>query len=101
MKLHEKFAKSTCLLIPVFTLLGACSPKTAEERAGVTPEEKFAQNCGACHTVAENAPTVAELRALSSEDLRAGIENHPTAGEITDRMTAASIDDLITYLQQE
>ena len=99
MKLYEKLAKSIYLLIPVFTLLGACGRETAEEQANATAEEYFAQSCGACHTVADNAPTVAEMRALSSEDLRDGIINHPTAGEITERLSAARIDELIKYIE--
>ena len=98
MKLHEKLAKSVCILVPVFALLGACGSETAEEQADATTDEIFAQDCGACHSVANNAPSVEDLRALSSEELRAGIVNHPTAGNIPDRLTAARIDDLIQYL---
>jgi len=101
MKLHQKPVISGYMLIPVFAFLGACGSETAEEQADASIDEIFAQDCGACHSVAANAPSVAELRSLSSEDLRAGIENHPTAGEIADRMSAARIDDLIKYLQQE
>jgi len=97
MKLHEMLAKSIYMLIPVFAVLGACG---SEKQADATIDETFEQDCGACHSVAENAPTVADLRALSSEDLRAGIVNHPTAGEITSRMSAARIDELIQYLEQ-
>lgn len=101
MKLHEKLAKSIYMLLPVFALLGACGRESAEEKANATSEEFFAQSCGACHTVADNAPTIAELGALSSEDLRAGIRNHPTAGEISDRLSAARIDELIKYIETQ
>jgi mono/diheme cytochrome c family protein len=98
MKLHHKLTRSVCILVPVFALLGACGSETAEERADATTDESFAQDCGACHSVANNAPSIEDLRALSSEELRAGIMSHPSAGDIPDRLTAARIDGLIQYL---
>lgn len=89
------------MLIPVCALLAACAPEDTEEQAVVTPEDMFMNSCGACHTVENNGPTIAELRALSPEELRAGIVNHPTAGDIPDRLTAAHIDDLIKYLESQ
>jgi mono/diheme cytochrome c family protein len=94
MKLHHKLIRSVCILVPVFALLGACGSETAEEQADAI----FTQDCGACHSVANNAPSIEDLRALSSEELRAGIMGHTTAGDIPERLTAARIDDLIQYL---
>ena len=98
MKLHHKLTRSVCILVPVLALLGACGSETAEEQADATTDESFAQDCGACHSVANNAPSIEDLRALSSEELRAAIMGHPTAGDIPDRLTAARIDSLIQYL---
>lgn len=99
MRIHQSLQKSTYLLIPLCALLAACAPEDAKKQAGTTPEDLFTESCGACHGVENKGPTVAELRALSPEELRAGIINHPTAGEIPDRLTAAHIDDLIKYLE--
>ena len=89
------------MLTPLCALLGACAPDDAQEKAAVTPEDMFTESCGACHSVENNGPTVAELRVLNSEELRAGIRNHPTAGDISDRLTAARIDELIKYLERQ
>jgi mono/diheme cytochrome c family protein len=92
---------SVYFLIPLCTLLGACAPDGTPEQAAATPEDNFVESCGACHGTENNGPTIAELRALSSEQLRAGIINHPTAGQIPDRLTAARIDELIKYLEAQ
>jgi len=100
MRLILTFNRLIFALLPMCAFLAACSPQDAPEQAAATPEEVFMESCGACHTREDNGPSVADLRALSPEQLRAGISNHPTAGDIPDRLTAARIDELIKYLEQ-
>jgi mono/diheme cytochrome c family protein len=101
MRLHQSQRKLIYMLIPLCALLGACAPDDAQKNVAATPEDMFTESCGACHSVEDNGPTVVELRALSAEELRAGIRNHPTAGDISDRLSAARIDELIKYLEQQ
>jgi mono/diheme cytochrome c family protein len=90
-------------------LLAACSPgePPAREDAAPAPTSRidagadlFAQQCGACHGASGRGPSLETLQALSSDDLRAGIRNHPTAGTIPQRLPAAELSDLIEYLEQ-
>jgi mono/diheme cytochrome c family protein len=99
MRVHQTLQKLIYILIPLCMLLAACATEDAEEKAAAT-EETFNESCGVCHSLEDNGPSVADLRALSPEELRAGIVNHPTAGQILDRLTAAQIDDLIKFLEE-
>ncbi|MGI9331114.1 MAG: c-type cytochrome [Gammaproteobacteria bacterium] len=90
-------------------LLAACSPGKPPATEPAPPAQTsssdiggdlFEKQCGACHGVNGRGPSLATLRALSSEDLRAGIRNHPTAGTIPQRLPAAELSDLIEYLEQ-
>lgn len=81
-------------------LLTACSPKPTAELAQDKGEDVFAERCAACHGVEGRGPSMAELRALPSEQRREAIRNHPTAGELLERLSAAEIGDLIVYLEE-
>ncbi len=96
-----------CLAI----LLAACGPaeeppaeaaatEQAQEAATMTGQDLFATNCGACHGPAGRGPSLETLKALSSEDLRQAILNHPTAGQIPSRLPANEIGDLIEFLEE-
>jgi len=77
--------------------LSACAP----DSGAPPPRSKadlFNESCGACHGEAGKGPSLAELRALPEDELRAGIRNHPTAGQIAERLSADRIDRLIEYL---
>lgn len=101
MSFHQDSGKSASIAIALSVLLAACAPEGAPEQGAATPEEMFIEQCGACHGTEARAPTISELRALSSEDLRAAISDHATAGEIAERLPAARVDDLINYIEQE
>jgi len=88
-------------------LLAACSP--ADPGADTAPDpisriaagaDLFAEQCGDCHGDSGRGPALATLQALSPEDLRAGIKNHPTAGTIPERLPASELSDLVEYLEQ-
>lgn len=95
-----------CLVL----LLAACGPAdeppakavAAEQAktADTTGEDLFAKNCGACHGPAGRGPSLETLKALSSEDRRQAIINHPTAGQIPSRLPANEIGDLIEFLEE-
>lgn len=95
-----------CLVL----LLAACGPAQEPEAeapaaeptndASMIGEDLFAKNCGACHGPAGRGPSLETLKALSSEDLRQAILNHPTAGQIPSRLPANEIGDLIEFLEE-
>lgn len=86
------------LVLPLF--LVACSQEPTAELAQDEGEKLFAGSCAACHGEEGNGPSMAELRALPSDQLRDAIRDHPTAGELLERLTAADIGNLIEYLEK-
>lgn len=97
----------TLLALCLTGLIGACSP--AEPPSGSagdapSPAESgavlFNENCGACHGAGGRGPSLETLKALSSEALRDAIRNHPTAGQIPNRLPANEIGDLIEFLDE-
>ena len=88
-------------------VVSACAPSetpTGEAAPAQTAAESgadlFAVNCGPCHGPGGRGPSLETLKALSSEDLRAAIRNHPTAGQIPQRLPANEIGDLIEFLDE-
>ncbi len=77
-------------------LAAACAPQTPPPQGA----ELFDEKCGACHGQEGRGPSMDELRALPSDRLRTGIRNHPTAGELLERLTAADIAELVEYLEE-
>lgn len=88
-------------------LICACSPaESPSGSAGQAPSaaesgaDLFDKNCGACHGAGGRGPSLETLKALSSEALRDAIRNHPTAGQIPNRLPANEISDLIEFLDE-
>jgi mono/diheme cytochrome c family protein len=83
-------------------VLTACSPPAGTAGKGAesatTGEALFEQHCGACHGPEGRGPSLVALRALSEEELRDAMRNHPPAGDIPARLPASEISDLIEYL---
>lgn len=100
MNMHQGLGRVASIAILISFLLAACAPDDRQEQLAATPEQIFEKDCGACHGETGGGPTIAELRALSTEDLRAAISNHPTAGQIPERLPAARVDDLIKYIEE-
>ena len=92
---------SICRLLLLCMVLGGCAPENNEKQAGKSGADLFDESCGACHGAEGRGPSIAELRGLPPDELRAGIRNHPTAGQIPDRLTADRIGNLIDYLEDE
>ena len=96
------------VVILVAGLLSACSPSVApQDESGDDPgtdgvsagEMLFDENCAPCHGAEGRGPSLQTLKSLSPEDLRSAIANHPTAGQIPNRLPAAEISDLIEFLE--
>ena len=81
-------------------LLTACSPEPTAELAQEKGKDVFAERCADCHGAEGRGPSMAELRALTSDQRREAIKNHPTAGDLLERLSAADIGDLIEYLEE-
>ena len=90
-----------CLGIPIYATLSACAPEADRQRQVKSGAEMFDESCGACHGEEGRGPSIAELRALPPEELRAAIRNHPTAGQIPERLSADRIGGLIEYLEEK
>ena len=99
--------KLTFALVPfcwIFlgAMLAACAPDRSPEEiqamASNKGEQVFEAQCSACHGPEGRGPSLAEIRALSSEELRAAIRNHPTAGQVPERLVIDDLGNLIEYL---
>ncbi len=77
-------------------LAGACAPEPPPPQGA----ELFDEKCGACHGQEGRGPSMDELRALPPDRLRDGIRNHPTAGDLLERLTATDIAKLVDYLEE-
>ena len=89
----------TFLLILSGILVSACAP-SGEDQSRASGEDLFQANCGDCHGASGRGPSLDQLRSLTSEELRAAIRNHPTAGQIPQRLPANEIGGIIEYLDE-
>ena len=89
------------LLLALLAMLAACAQESAPPVSrGPSGEDLFEENCSACHGRGQG-PSMEHLRSLSTEEIRAGIINHPTAGQIQERLRADRVDKLINFLDSE
>lgn len=98
---------SATLAICLAGMVSACSPpdsprsqsrdqaQTIESGAAL-----FEENCGVCHGAGGRGPALETLQALSPEELRNAIRNHPVAGPVPGRMPANEVSDLVEFLDQ-
>lgn len=95
--------KSACVPAIVSALLAACvqdgePDQSAPERGALL----FAENCSPCHGLAGRGPSLQDdIRSLNPEQLRAAIRNHPTAGQIPERLPAAHVQDIIEFFESD
>ncbi len=87
----------------LLALLVACAQDSEPDKS---PAERgallFAENCSPCHGVAGRGPSLEDdIRALTPEQLRAAIRNHPTAGQIPERLPAARVQDIIDFFESD
>ncbi len=92
-----------CLLTILLALLAACAQDSEPDQS---PAERgarlFAENCSPCHGLAGRGPSLQDdIRALNPEQLRAAIRNHPTAGQIPERLPAARVQDIIEFFESD
>lgn len=99
MMVLRQAAIATCVLAALTT---ACSPDTEQgQRAGDRGESLFDKNCSACHGEQGRGPSMDDLHALEPAELRAAIRNHPTAGQIPERLPATQVQEIIDYIEAE
>lgn len=83
-------------------MIAGCAPESADERAAASQPidgaAVFAENCAMCH-LSGRAPKLESIKALSLAERSDRIKNHPRAGNLTDRLTAATLLDLIDFLK--
>jgi len=97
-------ARSVLIATAFLGLLSACAPdggdsgKSASRADGASI---FETNCSACHGQMGRGPSLDDIRSLSPDGLRSAIRNHPTAGQIPQRLPAAELQRLIEFLAQE
>jgi len=79
-----------------------CAPDSAEKPGGTTRTidgaAVFAENCAMCH-LSGRAPKLESIKALPPSERGNRIRNHPRAGNLADRLTAATLLDLIDFLK--
>ena len=100
MRVRQNLINPTAVLMVFCFGIAACSSDDTSSTKPASAEEMFAKDCGACHGEGGRGPTLADMRALSEEELRSAIQQHPTAGQIPERLPAARVDDLIKYIDQ-
>ena len=95
-KLGPLLAAGICLLI------AGCAPEPSEQGTGtsqaINGADVFAENCAVCH-LSGRAPRLESIKALSQSERGNRMSNHPRAGDLVDRLTAATLLDLIDFLK--
>jgi mono/diheme cytochrome c family protein len=83
-------------------LVAGCAPESADERGGepqaIDGAAVFAENCAVCH-LGGRAPRLESIKALPQSERGNRMSNHPRAGDLVDRLTAATLLDLIDFLK--
>lgn len=101
MEFFRRAINSACMPIVLCALLTACAPESGpSEQRVVDASALFQENCGPCHGQQGRGPSLNDLRALAPDELRAAMRNHPTAGQIPQRLPAASVQMLIEFIEE-
>jgi mono/diheme cytochrome c family protein len=83
-------------------LIAGCAPESADDRdsasQAIDGAVVFAENCAVCH-LSGRAPRLESIKALPQSERGDRIRNHPRAGNLVDRLTAATLLDLIDFLK--
>jgi mono/diheme cytochrome c family protein len=104
MTLVSSTTGSILLTTALAGMLSACAPEGRDggkKASAADGASLFETNCSACHGEMGRGPSLDDIRSLSPDGLRAAIRNHPTAGQIPQRLPAAEIQRLIEFLEQE
>jgi mono/diheme cytochrome c family protein len=97
----KRAAISSLALATACLLLAACAPEPRDNTTSVKRgEASFEENCSPCHGAQGRGPSMDDIRALSPDGLRAAIRNHPTAGQIPERLPAARVQEIIEFLEE-
>lgn len=99
MMIFQATAHHVWPLVLACALLAACAPEQDKTSAVDRGSALFDENCSPCHGAQGRGPSMDEIRALSPDGLRAAIRNHPTAGQIPERLPAARVQEIIEFLE--
>jgi mono/diheme cytochrome c family protein len=80
-------------------LLLGCAPDDVPQKPTIRGADVFEVNCSPCHGADGRGPSLASIRALSAEDRRNAIRNHPTAGQIPQRLPTAELGELLNFFE--
>ena len=83
-------------------LIAGCAPESEDKQASTSQAidgaAVFAENCAVCH-LSGRAPKLESIKALPQSERGNRMRNHPRAGDLLDRLTAATLLDLIDFLK--
>jgi mono/diheme cytochrome c family protein len=101
MLIIKRATQSSWSLAIACFLLAACAPEQRDSATSIKRgEASFEENCSPCHGAQGRGPSMDDIRSLSPDGLRAAIRNHPTAGQIPERLPAARVQEIIEFLEE-
>ena len=97
----------TGLMLSFSVLLIGCAPDSntaapdtsAKEASIQSGEEVFMINCSPCHGEGGRGPALSSIQSLTPEARGNAIRNHPTAGQIPQRLPAAQLAQLLDFFE--
>ena len=102
MKIIQTTARSIVIPALLALLLSACSPDDlpAKQSTKESGAAIFKENCSYCHGPDRRGPAMDELHALTSDELRKALREHPTAGQIPQKLPAIDLQALIEFIEE-
>lgn len=96
---------TTALLSCTAAILGACDSGGDKTLTGPEAAERgeqlFTYNCGACHGIDGQGPSLAQIKSLADSERRDRMANHPVAGQIPQRLRAHELADLHEFFESD
>ena len=86
-------------------LLVGCAPdndpsaSSVPQTTAMSGQEVFMVNCSPCHGEGGRGPALSSIQGLSKEARGNAIRNHPTAGQIPQRLPAAQLGQLLEFFE--
>lgn len=95
------------LMVIFSVLLTGCAPESdtaAPDSSALTSsiesgEAVFMANCSPCHGEGGRGPALSSIQSLTPEARGNAIRNHPTAGQIPQRLPAAQLAQLLDFFE--
>lgn len=96
---------AAAILLSAAMLLSACEVDSDRPLTGPQAIERgeqiFEFNCGACHGVDGQGPSLEQIKALPSAERHSRMANHPVAGQIPQRLRAHELSDLREFFESK